>query len=169
MTSIFAASEHVRDNHLAQLGKVADSEIQLVKVSQNSNDSRPQCPNNARDVLQEKSNREPSRSKKSSGYSYGTMSRSSSTEEGPQVTNSKIKEARQKNKGSTEAQGSYTLKFKTEMCKNFQLQGYCRWANNCSYAHGMDELRQKTHLNTNFRSKICKLFHRQGGCPYGLR
>lgn len=169
MTSIFAASEHVRDHQLAQIGRTVDSEIRLVKVAQNSAKGRPPCIRAPRNPQPEKTKREPSRGMQSSGCSYGTISRSSSTEEGPQPTCHRQKGGRHKKKGSTDTQGSYQQKFKTEMCKNFQLQGYCRWGSNCSYAHGLDELRAKTHLNTNFRSKICKLFHRQGGCPYGLR
>ena len=59
--------------------------------------------------------------------------------------------------------------FKTELCKNFELQGSCRWGDTCCYAHGPQELRNKTHLNANYKSKICKHFHGTGACPYGLR
>lgn len=64
---------------------------------------------------------------------------------------------------------TYKVKFKTELCKNFQLQGTCRFGDACCYAHGQHELRDKKHLNSNYKSKICKHFHGQGGCPYGLR
>jgi hypothetical protein len=68
-----------------------------------------------------------------------------------------------------DAKNTYKKKYKTEICKNFACQGYCRWGDACCYAHGQEELRSKTHLNSNYKSKICKHYHKQGGCPYGLR
>jgi hypothetical protein len=66
-------------------------------------------------------------------------------------------------------QNTYKVKYKTELCRNFELQGVCKFGESCCYAHGMQELRSKTHLNSNYKSKICKHFHGEGGCPYGLR
>lgn len=64
---------------------------------------------------------------------------------------------------------SYKVKYKTELCKNFEIKGTCKWGNNCCFAHGRHELRKKTHLNSNYKTKICKHYHRGGICPYGLR
>lgn len=33
---------------------------------------------------------------------------------------------------------TYTKKKKTELCKNFQLQGLCKFGDQCSFAHGDD-------------------------------
>ncbi len=63
----------------------------------------------------------------------------------------------------------YQKKFKTEMCKNFELLGRCRWGAACSFAHGPAELRKKTHLNSKYRSKICRKYHSEGSCSYGQR
>lgn len=60
-------------------------------------------------------------------------------------------------------------KYKTEICKNFEMKGYCKWGDKCCFAHGQHELRAKQHLNTSYKSKICKHYHRIGTCPYGLR
>jgi butyrate response factor len=60
-------------------------------------------------------------------------------------------------------------KYKTEMCKNFEIKGFCKWGNKCCFAHGEHELRAKNHLNDKYKSKICKHYHRHGFCPYGLR
>lgn len=79
------------------------------------------------------------------------------------------KSKKEKAPSPTLAQSTYKIKFKTELCKNFELQGICKFGDACCYAHGIDELRDKTHLNSNYKSKICKHFHGQGGCPYGLR
>jgi hypothetical protein len=73
------------------------------------------------------------------------------------------------NTAESSTHNTYRMKFKTELCKNFELQGSCRWGDTCCYAHGPQELRNKTHLNANYKSKICKHFHGTGACPYGLR
>lgn len=60
-------------------------------------------------------------------------------------------------------------KYKTEMCKNFELKGKCKWGENCCFAHGKSELRKKTLFNYFYKTKICKHFHRNGYCPYASR
>ena len=60
-------------------------------------------------------------------------------------------------------------KYKTEMCKNFELHGYCKWADGCCFAHGRAELRTKTLFNYFYKTKVCKHFHKNGFCPYGTR
>lgn len=34
----------------------------------------------------------------------------------------------------------YKRKQKTEMCKNWEMTGTCRWGHKCSYAHGAHEI-----------------------------
>ena len=60
-------------------------------------------------------------------------------------------------------------KYKTEMCKNFQLYNYCKWGDSCCFAHGRAELRSKTVFNYFYKTKICKHYHRDGFCPYSSR
>lgn len=60
-------------------------------------------------------------------------------------------------------------KYKTEICKNFDLKGKCRWGENCCFAHGKAELRKKTLFNYFYKTKICKHFHKNGYCPYASR
>lgn len=60
-------------------------------------------------------------------------------------------------------------KFKTELCKNYDLNGYCKWANNCFFAHGKAELKSKLPVSQFYKTKICKHFHKGGVCPYGSR
>lgn len=50
---------------------------------------------------------------------------------------------------------SYQMKFKTEMCKNWELSGSCYFKDTCSFAHGEHELVMKKHLPSNFKSKPC--------------
>ncbi|CAD8173201.1 unnamed protein product [Paramecium octaurelia] len=63
----------------------------------------------------------------------------------------------------------YTKKKKTELCKNFQLTGQCKFGNECSFAHGYSELQAKTHLHQKYKTKPCNRYFTQGFCPYGIR
>ncbi|CAD8161994.1 unnamed protein product [Paramecium pentaurelia] len=63
----------------------------------------------------------------------------------------------------------YTKKKKTELCKNFQLTGQCKFGNECSFAHGFSELQAKTHLHQKYKTKPCNRYFNQGFCPYGIR
>ena len=49
----------------------------------------------------------------------------------------------------------YEIKKKTELCRNFEIYGKCKFGDSCSYAHGRDELQKKTHVPTNFKTKLC--------------
>ena len=60
-------------------------------------------------------------------------------------------------------------KYKTELCKNYELYGYCGWAENCFFAHGRSELKEKTLTCGFYKTKVCKNFHRTGFCPYAAR
>lgn len=44
---------------------------------------------------------------------------------------------------------------KTEMCRNIEKHGHCKYGDECSYAHDRSELVAKTHLPTNYKTKIC--------------
>ena len=63
----------------------------------------------------------------------------------------------------------HNSKYKTELCKNFDLYGQCKWGDNCFFAHGKAELKSKTQVNNFYKTKICKHFHRNGFCPYASR
>lgn len=39
----------------------------------------------------------------------------------------------------------------------------------CSFAHGPQELKEKCHLNSNFKTRPCKQYFLNGMCPYGYR
>ncbi|CAD8043782.1 unnamed protein product [Paramecium primaurelia] len=60
-------------------------------------------------------------------------------------------------------------KKKTEICKNFLFKGSCKYQENCSFAHGDNELRDRVPANENFKTKPCKNYHKFGTCSYGLR
>lgn len=63
----------------------------------------------------------------------------------------------------------YKMKYKTEMCKNFELKGTCKFGDSCSFAHGKHELQEKKHLHEKFKTRPCKDFHQNGYCSYGKR
>jgi hypothetical protein len=50
---------------------------------------------------------------------------------------------------------TYEAKKKTELCRNFEMYGTRRYGNTCSYAHGVEQLQKKTHLPSNFMTKLC--------------
>lgn len=48
---------------------------------------------------------------------------------------------------------------KTEMCRNIVNGGHCKYGAACSYAHHESELVTKTHVPSNYMTKICSQFH----------
>lgn len=70
---------------------------------------------------------------------------------------------------STEnAQTAFKVKFKTELCKNWQI-GDCKFGPKCAFAHGFEEISEKRNLPNNYKTKICKQFHEEMYCSYGAR
>jgi hypothetical protein len=63
----------------------------------------------------------------------------------------------------------YKRKYKTEMCKNWELKGKCKFGNKCCFAHGRHELKAKVLTHVKYKTKPCKQYHQTGYCPYGQR
>ena len=63
----------------------------------------------------------------------------------------------------------FNIKYKTELCKNYEIKGYCKYGENCAYAHGKENLRLKVTNTTAYRTKKCVQFFKNGYCPYGSR
>ena len=63
----------------------------------------------------------------------------------------------------------FKIKYKTELCKNYEINGYCKYGDNCAYAHGKENLRLKVTNTTAYRTKKCVQFFENGYCPYGNR
>ena len=63
----------------------------------------------------------------------------------------------------------FKIKYKTELCKYFEINGYCKYGDKCAYAHGKENLRSKVTNTTAYRTKKCVQFFEQGYCPYGNR
>ena len=93
----------------------------------------------------------------------------------------------------------YVHKFRTEICKNFELTGFCKFGDEvslvyliliisyiwifhiflnydsdriffkCSFAHGRRHMMVKTDVSVLFKTKLCKKYSTNGYCPYGIR
>jgi hypothetical protein len=63
----------------------------------------------------------------------------------------------------------YVHKFRTEMCKNFELHGKCKFGDECSFAHGKQQMMLKKDVSALYKTKDCKKYTANGYCPYGQR
>ena len=69
-------------------------------------------------------------------------------------------------KGNT---SDFKKKYKTELCKYYEINGYCKFGEKCVYAHGKENLRLKVTNTSAYRTKKCNHFFEKGYCPYGNR
>ena len=60
------------------------------------------------------------------------------------------------------------IKKKTELCKNWELYNDCYFKDECSFAHGIEELRTNNNL-CGYKTKICKSFTEKSYCSFGQR
>jgi len=63
----------------------------------------------------------------------------------------------------------YVHKFRTELCKIYELYGKCKWGDECSFAHGRTHMMVKTDVSVLYKTKLCKKYSANGYCPYGMR
>ena len=63
----------------------------------------------------------------------------------------------------------FKIKYKTELCKYYEINGFCKYGDSCAYAHGKENLRSKITNTTAYRTKKCVQFFEKGYCPYGNR
>ena len=103
--------------------------------------------------------------------SFGEETSCTSEESSPQKKNLK-KTFLKSNKNKIPFKGEakdFKIKYKTELCKYFEINGYCKYGDKCAYAHGKENLRSKVTNTTAYRTKKCVQFFEQGYCPYGNR
>ena len=62
----------------------------------------------------------------------------------------------------------FKTKWKTEKCNYWEMFGECKFGENCAFAHGEEELKNKK-TNINYKTKLCKQFFEEGFCSYGSR
>ena len=114
--------------------------------------------------------------------SNGSECYSTSNEDCHEKEKLKEKKTSSKNKNKKKVQKKYknkaeitinsfgvNKKYKTELCKYFEIRGYCKYGENCIYAHGEENLRLKVTNTKAYRTKKCDKFFEKGYCPYGNR
>ena len=63
---------------------------------------------------------------------------------------------------------NFKTKWKTEICRYWEMYGQCKFGDNCAFAHGDSELKQRK-MTFNYKTKPCKQFFELGYCSYGSR
>lgn len=59
-------------------------------------------------------------------------------------------------------------RYKTELCRPFEENGSCKYADKCQFAHGRAELRAVVR-HPKYKTDLCRTYHTTGLCPYGPR
>ena len=75
------------------------------------------------------------------------------------------------NKLQPTSQGKNVLnpsRYKTEICRPFSENGFCKYGDKCQFAHGSQDLRGLPR-HPKYKTELCRTFHTVGFCPYGPR
>lgn len=67
-----------------------------------------------------------------------------------------------------EGRQANSSRYKTELCRPFEENGFCKYGDKCQFAHGHDELRTLSR-HPKYKTELCRTFHTIGFCPYGPR
>jgi hypothetical protein len=62
---------------------------------------------------------------------------------------------------------NYT-RYKTELCRQYNENGCCKYGDKCQFAHGFYEIKN-VNRHPKYKTDFCKTFHSKGFCPYGPR
>ena len=60
------------------------------------------------------------------------------------------------------------IKKKTELCKNWEIYHDCFFKDECSFAHGIEELKLDSNLSGS-KNRLCTSFQEKGYCLFGKR
>ena len=60
-------------------------------------------------------------------------------------------------------------KYRTELCKYFEINGRCKFGENCIFAHGKENLRENLCKKSGYKKRPCVNFFDKGFCMYGNR
>ena len=60
-------------------------------------------------------------------------------------------------------------KYRTELCKYFEINGRCKFGDNCIFAHGKENLRENLCKKSGYKKRPCINFFEKGFCMYGNR
>mmetsp|Transcript_17062 Transcript_17062/g.29512 ORF Transcript_17062/g.29512 Transcript_17062/m.29512 type:complete len:205 (-) Transcript_17062:711-1325(-) len=70
--------------------------------------------------------------------------------------------------GSSDEGDRRDNRFKTDLCRNFEVYGRCPYGKKCLFAHGEEELRP-LRRNPLFKTSPCYWYHKVGICNHGKR
>ena len=63
---------------------------------------------------------------------------------------------------------SSQLRYKTELCRPYMENGFCKYGDKCQFAHGEQDLRSLPR-HPKYKTELCRTYHTRGFCPYGSR
>ena len=63
----------------------------------------------------------------------------------------------------------HQLKYRTELCKFYEINGKCKYGDNCIFAYGKENLREKVLNKSGYKKRPCINFFEFGYCMYGNR
>jgi hypothetical protein len=69
---------------------------------------------------------------------------------------------------NSKGQNINSSRYKTELCRPFEENGYCKYGDKCQIAHGFQELRS-LNRHPKYKTELCRTYHTIGFCPYGPR
>jgi hypothetical protein len=88
----------------------------------------------------------------------------------PRITYSDVNKSKlAQNKKKQAVEADFRMKYKTEVCKYWAAYGVCEFGDQCAFAHGKQDLREKVHTSNNYKTKKCVQYHENLYCPYGSR
>uniref|UniRef100_A0A914HGJ6 C3H1-type domain-containing protein n=1 Tax=Globodera rostochiensis TaxID=31243 RepID=A0A914HGJ6_GLORO len=58
--------------------------------------------------------------------------------------------------------------YRTELCREYQNSGTCRFGDECRFAHSIEQLRFRP-LPRNYKTKLCRNFEENGFCKHGAK
>ena len=64
--------------------------------------------------------------------------------------------AKEKTQGQFKSTAAdFKIKYKTELCKYYEINGFCKFGDRCAYAHGKENLRSKVTNYSDYTTKKC--------------
>ncbi|XP_058481558.1 cysteine three histidine 1 [Solea solea] len=61
-----------------------------------------------------------------------------------------------------------STRYKTELCTSYSSTGFCKYAERCQFAHGLQEL-HVPFRHPKYKTELCRSYHTTGYCYYGSR
>ena len=81
----------------------------------------------------------------------------------------KNKKTKKEEEEEKEKEEQSQKKYRTELCKYFEINGRCKFGDNCIFAHGKENLRENLCKKSGYKKRPCVNFFEKGFCMYGNR